>query len=318
MYFAFEHSGYLWYLLSIPLLIISHFAFLKYTRKRAIQFANFQALKRVSEQHILTKNYTLLIIRTITLLCIILALAGTTFYYMGDTNNNDFIIALDISSSMSAKDFTSTRLDAAKEYVKTFIDNVESDSAFGVVTFAGVAFIEQLPTRDHSEVKQAIDNINLADVGGTDIPAAIITSTNLLLPSKNGKTIILLTDGSNTVSFFNKDPVSEGIAYARLNNVVIHAIGLGTNSGPIGYLPEYYNVSAIYDEDSLVRLTNETGGQYYYAENNQELSATYNDILDDVRKAYIGIELQTWLMTVGLLLIFFEWALISTRFRGLP
>lgn len=318
MYFAFENPVYLWYLLSIPLLIVTHYAFLKYTRRRALKFANFQALKRVTDETVVTKNHLILIIRSFIILCLILAIAGTTLWYKGYSSSNDFIIAIDTSSSMTAQDFKPTRIDAAKDYAKTFIDNLDSDAKIGILTFSGVAFIEHLPSSNKAEVKRAISEIEPAPVGGTDIAGAIVTGANMMIGSERGKLMILITDGSNTVSFFTKDPIDEGIKYARSNSISIYTIGLGTNSGPIGYLPEYYNVSSVFDDVTLSKIANSTGGKYYYAGSNQELDATYKDILTQTKEAYVPMKLAPILAIVSLLLIFVEWGLISTRFRGLP
>jgi len=318
MYFTFSRPEYLWYLLSIPLLIVSHYAFLKYARRRAIQFANFQALKRVSDQKIVTRNHAVLIIRIFILLSLIIAISGTTLWYKGMTNDNDIILTLDISSSMTAQDFTPSRLEAAKEYMVFFVDRIESDSKIGVVSFAGAAFIECLLTDDKGKVKDSINNIVITSASGTNIPDAIITSSNLLLGSDKGKTIILLTDGSNTLSYFTKDPIAEGIKYAKENNVIIYTIGIGSNTEPIGYLPEYYNVSAVYDEANLIKIANETGGTYYNAINVEELSLAYSDILSNTREAYLSKDLSGGLMIIALALIFLEWGLISTRFRAIP
>lgn len=318
MYLAFEHPVYLWYLLSIPLLIVTHYAFLKYTRRRALKFANFQALKRVTDEKVVTKNTFVLVIRSIVILCLILAMAGTTLWYKGQSNNNDFIIAVDTSSSMTAQDFKPTRIDAAKSYVSTFIDNINSEASIGVVTFSGMAFIEHLPSTKKNEVKTAVSEIQPAQVGGTDIAGAMVTGINMLVGSEKGKVMILITDGSNTATFFTKDPIDEGIAYAKSNNVVVHTIGMGTTSGPIGYLPEYYNISSVFDDVVLMKIANETGGKYYYAGNNQELDATYKDILSDTKQAYIPIPFGPIMAVAALILIFIEWGLISTRFRGLP
>ena len=318
MYLAFEHPVNLWYLLSIPLLIITHYAFLKYTRRRAMKFANFQALKRVTDEKVVTKNHTELIIRCIIVISVILAIAGTTLWYKGTSNSNNFIIALDTSSSMTAQDFKPTRIEAAKEYIKTFIDNLNSQATIGLVSFSGVAFIEHLPSDNKAEIQLAVSNIVPAAVGGTDIAGAIITSSNMLIGSNKGKLMILITDGSNTVSFFNKDPIDEAIKYARSNNIAIYTIGLGTVGGPIGYLPDYYNISSVFDASSLEKIANNTGGKYYYAANNQELDATYKDILSNTKEAYIPINFEPILMTVALILIFIEWGLMNTRFRSLP
>ena len=318
MYLTFTHGEYLWYLLSIPLLIVTHFAFLKYTKRKAMRFANFQALKKVSDEKILTKNHVILILRVIVLTCLIFAISGTNLWYKGLTNENDFILAIDTSSSMSAQDFSPSRIEAAKTYSRDFVDNLKSDSAIGIVSFSGASFIEQLPVKDKSEIKDSIQNIELAHVGGTDIPGAIVTSTNLLLNSKKGKSIILLTDGSNTASYFTKDPIVQGIRYAKENNVIIYTIGIGTNNAPIGYLPEYYNISSVYDEAVMVKIANETGGEYYYAFNNVELKKAYDDISSKSKEAYIGLDLSLGLTIITLALIFLEWGLISTRFRAVP
>ena len=318
MYLTFDHPVYLWYLLSIPVLIVTHYAFLKYTRRRALKFANFQALKRVSDEKIITKNYTVLTFRIIIIACIVLAIAGTTLWYRGISNKSDFVIAIDTSASMTAQDFIPSRLEAAKDYANTLIDNLESASTIGVISFAGTSFIEHLPSNDKLELKTAVSNIQIAQEGGTDIPGAIVTGSNMLLNSKNGKSIILVTDGSNTVSFFNKDPIGGGVSYAKKNNVIVYTIGLGTNSGPIGYLPEYYNISSVYDADTLVRIANGTGGKYYYAGSNQELESTYKDILSQTKEADLPLPMDMIFAIAAFILLLVEWGMISTRFRGLP
>jgi Ca-activated chloride channel homolog len=318
MYFAFEHPVYLWYLWSIPLLVVTHYAFLKYTRRRAIRFANFQALKRVTDEKIVTKNHVILIIRSIIIVCLILAMAGTTLWYKGKSNSNDFVIAIDTSSSMTAQDFKPTRIDAAKEYVNTFIDNLNSEANIGILSFSGAAFIEHLPSTNKAEIKRTVSEIQPAQVGGTDIAGAIVTGINMMVGSNKGKLMVLITDGSNTVSFFTKDPIDEAIRYARSNSVSVYTIGMGTISGPIGYLPEYYNVSSVFDDVTLQKIANSTGGTYYFAGNNQELDATYKDILSSTKEAYIPIPFGSVLAITALILLFVEWGLISTRYRSLP
>lgn len=283
-----------------------------------MRFANFEALKKVSDQKIMTKNNFVLLTRMIILFALILSIAGTTLWYEGYTNENDFVLAIDSSSSMTAQDLKPSRLEAAKEYSKQFIDRIQSDSEIGLITFSGASFIERIPARDKTALKMAVEEIEPAHVGGTNIADAIVTSTNLLLPSERGRTMILLTDGSNTASYFIKDPISAGVDYAQLHNVKIYTIGLGSDSGPIGYLPEYYNISAVYDENTLLKVANETGGKYYDAKSNEQLQAAFNEILLASNEAFIGIDLGPGLLILALSLIFLEWGLISTRFRALP
>ena len=318
MYLTFENPEYLWFLLSIPLLIVSHFAFLRYSKRKAIRFANFQALKRVSNQKIMTKNHMVLLARMVILFTLILAVSGTKVWYLAYTNQNDFVIAIDSSSSMTAKDLEPSRFEAAKDYTIKFIDELSTDSKVGLVSFSGASFIETLPTDDFSKLRKSINGLEIAKVGGTNIPDAIVTSTNLLLASDKGRTIILMTDGSNTVSYFIRDPILEGINYARQNNVMIYTIGIGSETGPIGYLPEYYNISSVYDSNTLMKIANETGGRYFDAKTTKDLDNTFDAILANASEAYIGFDLGIGLLIIALGMIFLEWGLISTRFRAIP
>ncbi len=318
MYITFTNQQYLWWLLSIPVLIITHFAFLRYTRRKAIKFANFQALKRVAEQKIVTRNYILLLIRILIIISLVLAISGSTFWYHGRTNNMDVVIAIDTSSSMTAQDIKPTRLEAAKDRAKAFVNDLSGDSQIGIVSFSGAAFVERLLTKDKALVKQSISDLDYMHTGGTDIPGAIVTSSNLLLNSKRGKTIVLMTDGSNTAGYFTRDPIGQAINYAKQNSVTIYTIGLGSNAAPIGYLPEYYNISSVYDEVSMKRIANETGGTYYFANDAGVLRDAYAQILEQTKESDIGVDLSVGLLIVCLSLLFLEWGLANTRFRSIP
>ena len=210
MNITFNNPSFLWLLLSIPLLALTHFILLKHIKRRAMKFVNFQAMKRVAGITLLTKNIPLLILRLFALLLLIFAVSGTTLWYYGETNQNDFVLAIDTSASMTTTDFEPSRLEAAKESAIGFVDSMTSKTEIGLVSFSGTTFIEQLPTSDLYKVKQKINEIDIMISGGTDLSSAIITSTNMLLTSRRGKTIILLTDGSNTAGPFVDDGIDSG------------------------------------------------------------------------------------------------------------
>lgn len=315
---TFDNPLYLWYLLSIPFLIYTHFYLFRHTKLKAMKFANFEALKRVTGEKLITKNITLIVLRSILLVCIILAVSGTTLWYSGLVNQNDFIIAIDVSASMAAQDIQPTRLEAAKNYAIEIIENLQTVSNIGVVTFSGTTFIDSAPTQDKDTLKKTIEAIEIAETGGTDIAGALITGTNMLLSSQKGKTIIIMTDGSNTVGAFISDSVKNALEYTKRNHVVVHTIGIGSESGPIGYLPQYYNVSAVYNEGTLQDIANQTGGEYYNVKTNAELRAAEDKLEEASTKAMIPVKLSYGLMLVVLLLLFIEWGLINTRFRRIP
>ena len=315
---SFENPIYLWYLLSIPLLIYTHFYFLRHNKTKALKFANFEALKRVTGEKLITKNRPILALRLLILLCVILAVSGTVFWYEGKINDNDFVIALDVSASMAAQDISPTRLEAAKQSAINFIDTLDSRSNIGVVTFSSVTLIETPLIDNKGTLKKIIGNVDIAPAGGTDIAGAMITGTNLLINSEKGKTIILITDGSNTASSFMQDSIENGVSYAEENHVIVHTIGIGSESGPIGYLPEYYNISAVYNDDNLLDISNQTGGFHFRVFSEEDFAQVSQKISQASTKAMIPIKLHYGLMLITLLLLFIEWGLINTRFKKLP
>jgi Ca-activated chloride channel family protein len=316
--FSFENPIYLWYLLSIPLMIYTHFYLLKRSKAKAMKFANFEAIKRITGKNLMTRNIAVLIIRVLVIICVIFAASGTVFWHDGSVNDNDFIIAIDVSASMTAQDVLPTRLDAAKKTAIDFINNLKSSSNIGIESFAGTVFIEASPMNNKNSLIKTIDNIQISKTGGTDIGGAIITGTNLLISSNKGKVIILITDGSNTLGAFIENSVQSSIDYANKNHVVIHTIGIGSESGPIGYLPEYYNVSAVYSENTLFKISNATHGYYYNAFNTTELKNAYKSMSDAAKKSVVPLKLSYGLMLIALLFLFIEWGFINTKFRKIP
>ena len=250
---VFDRPDLLWFLLAIPLLFLFHFFALKYIKAKGLKFANFDALKRITGKKVLTTNMFLLVFRLITITFVVFAAAGTVLWYEGISNENDFVIAIDTSASMTAEDFEPSRLGAAKLEAETFIRMLNSDAEIGLVTFSGITLVKKPLTKDKSALIDEVRNIEIEPSGSTDIAGAIITSINLLLNSERGGAILLITDGSATSGVYLANALEKSLDYAKEKHVKIHAIGIGSNTGPIGYLPEYYNISAVFNEENLIR-----------------------------------------------------------------
>ncbi len=291
-------------------MILAHYLSLRFTRRKAIKFANFPAMERVTGKRILSKNYTLLFLRLITLCLLIFAVAGTTFWYEGQTSDFDFILAIDSSGSMLATDYTPNRLEAAKTAAFLFVDNLPERSTVGVVSFAGISFVKQKPSPDLEKIRNAIDNISAELVGGTAIGSAVITSSNLLAESDRAKVLILLTDGQNNVG----PSIDTAIGYANENHLTINTIGIGTEEG--GGFPNLTFVSKL-DAETLKTISNSTGGKYYETKNETELSNVYREIaLSSVQK--LSVNLSLYFLFIAIVLLFTEWGLANTKYRTLP
>lgn len=308
---VFGNPVYLWFFLSLPALIVVHFYTLRYAKGHAFEFANFAALARVARVPVISKNLTLLVIRMFTLSCIILAVSGTIVWYSGLSSGRDFVLAVDVSSSMLASDYEPNRLEAAKAAALSFLDNVPAQTRVGVVNFAGTAFVALRPTDDFLKVKDAVNALEVQRVGGTDIGEAIVTSSNLVSSEDKGNVVILLTDGRSNVGV----APFEAVNYANDNHVAVYTIGVGTEKG--GVLEGVESVVLSLDEPILQEIASRTSAKYYRAENADELSKAYKEIAD-VSVQSISLDLTIPLVLVALLASLTDWFLVNTRYRRIP
>ena len=309
MALTFTDPEYLWFLLVIPLLVIAHFASLRSTKRKALKFANFEAIERVTGGEILSKNLSLLIIRLTIVVLFVLALSGTTYWYSGPGSDFDFVLAIDASSSMLSADFTPNRIEAAKIRAEEFIDLISPSSKVGVLSFAVTSIIDQRPTESFSEVKKAIRNIEARNIGGTDIGEAIVTSSNLFTNPERAGVIVLLTDGQSNVGV----KLQDALDYIRDKSVIIYSIGIATEAGG-SYLG---NVSLKLDEENLRLSAENTEGKYFIAKDVQSLRETYEQIAK-ITETRIKRELSLTFFVISLVLVLIEWVMINTKYRTIP
>jgi len=313
---TFLNPEYLWFFVSVPIIIAIHFLSLNITKKKAITFANFEAIERagmgVSGGKMFTKNLFLLVLRVSTLIFIILGISGIIYWYNGTGTNFDFVIAIDSSGSMLADDFEPNRLDAAKDSAINFINTIDSfNPNIGVVYFSGITFTALKMTDDIDEIKEAINSIDVEYSHGTAIGDAVIRSTDLFIENNDkAKVIILITDGQSNVGMLTE----HAIKYARENNVNIFTIGVATEEG--GKVKGLDILSRI-NEEELQQIADGTGGQYFRATNLNELNSAYTTISTSTEKK-IPVNLSVSLILIAICLIFIEWVLINTKFKTLP
>ncbi|MGV8169694.1 MAG: VWA domain-containing protein [Candidatus Nanoarchaeia archaeon] len=212
MYITFDNPLYLWLFFSIPLFIISHFYFLRKSKSKAMKFANVETLRRISGDKLITKNILHLILRVLIIFCLIVAVAGTKLWVMGESNEVNYVVALDASASMTSEDVKPSRFVAAKDNVNEFVGAMQPRTKLALVTFSGVTEVIQPLTDSKTQFRLGMEKASISSTGGTDMPGAIITSTNLLLTEpEKGKAIILISDGINTLGASISDPIQEAV-----------------------------------------------------------------------------------------------------------
>lgn len=290
----FAHPGYLWLLL-ILVPIIVWYVFKHREAHPALHISSTLPFSEVGRSYKEYLMHGLFVLRLFTITCVIVILARPQTHDSWNTTNTegiDIILALDVSPSMLAKDFTPDRLEAAKKVAINFVSSRESDN-IGVVMFAEECLTGVPMTMDRSILTNYIQGIQMNMLGSsTAIGDGIITSVNRI---KNGKAkskiIILLTDGSNNSGIVAPKTAAE---VAKKFGVKIYTIGIGTNGtalfpqisyfGKIEYVPQ----EVVIDEATLKEIAATTGGKYFRATGNNVLQDVFDQI-DQLEKTEMDI-----------------------------
>ena len=159
---TFANKELRWLFLVIPVIIVWYI--FKYKNLNAelktSSLTGFSGLKSSWKQHV---RHLLIVLRLAILSLLILVLMrpqSRSSFKDVKTEGIDIVIALDISSSMLAKDFKPNRLDAAKELAVQFIDSRPNDR-IGLVIFGGESFTQCPLTSDHAVIKNLFSEIKL-------------------------------------------------------------------------------------------------------------------------------------------------------------
>lgn len=154
-----------------------------------------------------------------------------------ERKGSEIIIALDVSNSMLAQDYSPNRLERAKLAISRLVDKLRGDR-IGLVIFAGRSFVQLPITSDYVSAKIFLNSIDPGSIPdqGTDLAEAINMSMRSFSAQgqmgSDNKAIILITDGEN----HEADPVIAATNAAE-EGIRVFCIGVGTPEGkpiPIG------------------------------------------------------------------------------------
>ncbi|MDG4830996.1 VWA domain-containing protein [Solwaraspora sp. WMMD1047] len=254
-------------------------------------------------------------------------------------NSASILLALDVSLSMCSTDVEPNRLTVARDAARQFITSQEEGTRIGLVAFSGVAGLLVEPTTDQAELLAALDNLDTAR--GTAIGMAVLTAIDAIaetnpavpptgvdldpgapLPGVDGDyqpdTIVVLTDGANSQGV---DPITAA-EQAAARKLRVYTIGFGTTEpAPMVCRADQIGAGEAFggdgrfgggrfgggrllriDEASLSEMARLTGGEYYRAEDADQLVDVLLDLPDAIVVQQEEIELAGWFALVGALL----------------
>jgi Ca-activated chloride channel homolog len=289
----FEYPRLLFLLILLIFLIVWYVLKLN-TFNAAITFSNIRAFKHIKPSYKIFLRHVIFGMRILAMALIIVVLArpqSTNKLRNATSEGIDIVIALDISGSMLAEDFTPNRLEAAKNVASEFI-NGRPEDRIGLVIFSAESFTQCPITTDHTVLLNLFRGIQSGMIeDGTAIGLGLANAVNRLNGSKAvSKVVILLTDGVNNTGSISPLTAAD---IAKIYGIRVYTIGIGTNGmapypvqTPLGI--QYQNMEVNIDESMLKQIAQMTHGQYFRATNTQALREIYGEI-DHLEKSRIEV-----------------------------
>ncbi len=215
------------------------------------------------------------------------------------------VLTLDISGSMVANDVTPSRLAAAQQAARGFVNALPPGVQLGLVSFSTSASVLVPPTSDRASVLAAINNLQAG--GGTATGDAIrlaLSSISTLPPGADGKAapaaIVLMSDGTPTIGRGGTSPrqsVDDASAAAKQADVKIDTIAFGTQDGTV--VVEGQTIAVPSDPAAMARIASSTGGQTFTAQTADQLKSVYHQIGRVVGYDVHRHEITAWFTGIG-------------------
>lgn len=273
--------GYIWVfvLLPFPLLVFWLMPPLK-QRKEALKYPGFKEAETasgqkassgawISKRNILQWSFLLLIWLSILTAFASPRIVGEPEMKVKTARN--FVIAADISFSMANKDWEIdgervTRWEGVKQVLREFIDKREGDR-LALVFFGTNAYLQAPLTTELDVIDFMLDETDVGMAGQmTGIGKAIGYSIEIFKgDSLDQKVLLLLTDGQDDGrGIFPADAART----AARDSVTIYTIGIGEATGKNDGL----------DEQTLKQIAEISGGEYFLAQDPEQLQNAYNTL----------------------------------------
>jgi Ca-activated chloride channel family protein len=303
----FLWPGFLWLSLALPLLPAVYVWLLRRHGKLAVRYSSLGVVRAAAAG----RNWR----RHVPPALLLLAVAALVFAAARPVARvplpwarSTILLAIDVSLSMRVTDVQPSRMDAAQQAAKSFLQELPRNIEVGLVTFAGSSEVAQRPTLDRAALVAAIDGFQMQV--GTAIGNGIVVCLAELFPdqgitvdeptfgnkrrgrnlddrarpppaqivpvapgSYRSAAIILLSDGRRTTGI----DTLEAAKMAADRGVRIYVVGLGTVNGNAA-TPEGMPIYMQLDEPTLREVARMTGGEYQHAATAQALRIVYENL----------------------------------------
>ena len=308
----FEFINALFLFLIIPGIVIFYLKSNLKNKKSVLKFSSLQIIEKSTKKNNFRKHLPFGILMSI-LAIMIIALANPQVLTPDDVKAINFVVVLDGSESMSATDYTPTRLESAKKSIISTISKMNPKNNVGVILFETGATTISYLTPIKEKTMNAISSIKQTS-GSTAIGDGIVLGVDMAssIPDKK-KIVLLLSDGTHNSGFAT---TLEATKYAINNNVQIHTVGIGSEKpiflrNDIYGEPQYVQL----DEDTLIKISQQTGGNYFKSSNQETLEDVLFTINSELEYEMKYDSLRDWCIVIVIVLSLINVYIVYGKYR---
>ena len=279
---------FLYLLLLVPVFLIGYGVLRAMRNRRVKKFGDPALVEQLMPSRSRSKGWVRMVLFCLAFAFFIIGLARPrTGARLAErkTRGAEIIVALDVSNSMLARDYSPNRLERAKLSISRLTDRLQDDR-IGLVIFAGTSFVQLPVTTDYVSAKMFLSSIDTESipVQGTAIGDAIrLSIKSFSAQSEKSRVIIVISDGEN----HEDDAVGAAKQAAELG-IKVYTIGVGSAEGqPIPMDGDLMkdrdgNIVVTKLNEQMLRDIARAGGGAYIHAGGEEFGL--NPIIQDIRR----------------------------------
>lgn len=272
-----------WFVLlaAVAAVVVGYLLVQRRRKRHVLRFANLELLDRVAPARPGWPRHVPAVLFVVAFVLLTVGLAGPTAEAKIPRNRATVMLTVDVSLSMVSTDIQPSRIKAAQASAKSFVEHMTPGINLGLETFGGAATIDVSPTTDRHPVMAAIDAMKLqpSTATGDAIAAALqaIQSFGNVIPGgPPPAVIVLMSDGKQTVGRDEFEMAQE----AARQKIPVNTISFGTEDGTIEL--DGKEVPVPVDDDSLHKLADISGGQFFKADTSEKLQQIYDHLGEQI------------------------------------
>lgn len=290
----------LWLLLAVAGIVAWYLVVQRQRRQYAVRFTNVDLLASVAPKRPGWRRHVAAAALLLTVAALVVAWARPTWPVKVPRERATVVLAIDVSTSMAARDISPTRFRVARDAAINFVQGAPGRFRIGLVSFSGVARVTVPPTRDHKRVERAIANLELSD--RTAIGEGIFASLDAVadVPVEKGRRpearVVVLSDGDTNTGRSN----SQAADTAVRRRVPVSTIAFGTEDGVVTVQGETIPVTV--NREALREIADTTGGTFFDAQSAEQLRSVYADLGTAISSRTEHQPVTTWFVGIGVIL----------------